>query len=104
MLSSPDARRWRRVRFPGFHSIRGFATDRTTVIAVGAGTIARQSDPSASWQLETIGLGKFQTGVAFGDGRFVVVGHNGGVLLSTDHGASWSSVASGVTQNLDAVV
>jgi hypothetical protein len=104
MLSSPDARRWRRVRFPGFHSIRGFATDRTTVIAVGAGTIARQSDPSASWQLETIGLGKFQTGVACGDGRFVVVGHNGGVQVSRDGGMTWSPGTSGVTDNFDAVI
>jgi hypothetical protein len=74
------------------------------VIAAGAGTVARQASPTAAWQLETVGLGRFQTGGAYGDGRFVVVGHNGGVLLSTDHGASWSSVASGVTQNLDAVV
>ena len=43
-------------------------------------------------------------GVERGDGRFVVVGHNGEALVSSDGGASWSPAVSGVTQNLDTVV
>ena len=103
LLSSPDGRHWQRVAFPGFHSIRSFATDGTAMIAAGAGTVARRASPTATWQLEAVGLGRFQTGVAYGDGRFVVVGHNGGVLVSTDGGATWTTADSGVTQNLDAI-
>jgi hypothetical protein len=104
LLSSPDGAHWRRQPFPGFHSIRAFAMDGTSVIVAGAGTIARRAQPSGAWQLEPVGLGRFQTGVAYGDGRFVVVGHNGEALVSTDGGASWSAAVSGVTQNLDAVI
>lgn len=103
LLSSADGARWARVRFPGFHSVRSFATDGTSVIAVGAGTIARRGSPGAPWQLQSTGFGRFQTSVAYGDGRFVVVGHNGESLLSTDHGRSWLPTPSGVTQNLNAV-
>ncbi|HTA05072.1 MAG TPA: hypothetical protein VK774_01810 [Solirubrobacteraceae bacterium] len=105
MLSSRDAVRWRRVvGYPGFHSIRSFATGGTSEIAAGAGTIALRPAPNVAWQLLPVGLGKFQTSVAYGDGRFVVVGHNGESLVSTDAGATWSATTSGVTQNLDAVL
>jgi hypothetical protein len=104
LLSSPDGLRWRRLPFPGFHSIRSFATDGTSVIAAGAGTVARLPAPGDSWQLEPVGLGRFQTGVAYGGGRYVVVGHNGGLLVSTDGGASWTAAVSGITQNLDAII
>ena len=73
------------------------------MIAAGAGTIARRASLTAAWQLESVGLGRFQTGVAYGDGRFVVVGHNGGVLVSSDGGMSWTPASSGVGQNLDAI-
>lgn len=104
LLGSRDGSRWRHVSFPGFHSIRAFATDGRSVIAAGAGTIARRASPTAGWQLQSIGLGRFQTGVAYGRGRFVIVGHNGELLVSTDGGQAWTPSASGVTQNLDAVV
>lgn len=102
LVSSADGRRWTRVRFPGFHSVRSFATHGSSVIAVGAGTIARRSSPGP-WQLESTGLGRFQTGVAYGSGRFVVVGHNGELIVSANDGRSWTPSPSGVTQNLDAV-
>ncbi len=104
LLSSADGARWARVRFPGFHSIRSFATDGTSVVTVGAGTIARRASPGGHWQLESTGFGRFQTSVASGDGRFVVVGHNGESLVSIDRGRSWTPTLSGVTQNLNAVV
>lgn len=103
LISSADGRRWKRVRFPGFHSVRSFATHGLSVIAVGAGTIARRGSPTGSWDLESTGLGRFQTGVADGSGRFVVVGHNGELIVSSDDGRSWTPAPSGVTQNLDAV-
>jgi hypothetical protein len=103
LLSSADGAHWVRVRFPGFHSVRSFATDGISVVAVGAGTIARRGSPRARWQLESTGFGRFQTSVAYGAGNFVLVGHNGESLLSTDHGRSWIPTPSGVTQNLNAV-
>ena len=103
LLASSDARRWQLVRFPGFHSIRGFARAGGTIVAAGAGTIATR-DQTGRWSLVTYGLGRFQTGVAAGRGRFVIVGHNGETLLSTDAGRSWQPMRSGVAVNLDTVV
>jgi photosystem II stability/assembly factor-like uncharacterized protein len=103
LLASSDGRRWRRLAVPGFHSIRGFATDGSSVVAAGAGTVATRPAAGGSWQLQSIGLGHFQTGVAYGDGRYLVVGHNGEVLASTDGGATWQPQNSGVSQNLDAI-
>jgi photosystem II stability/assembly factor-like uncharacterized protein len=103
VLSSPNGRNWRRVDFPGFHSVRGFATDGSTVVAAGAGTIARLA-PGGEWELEQAGFARFQTSVAYGDGAFVVVGHNGEVQVSTDAGQTWTQVAAGVEVNLDAVI
>ncbi len=101
LIASADGRRWHRVAFPGFHSIRSFAGGGSAVIVAGAGTVARSV--GGSWDLEPVGLGKFQTGVAYGAGVFVIVGHNGEALVSRDGGASWSPANSTVTQNLDAV-
>lgn len=104
ILRSESGRRWHKVDFDGFHSVRAFASDGTTDVAVGAGTVARRPAPGQPWQLEEIGFGRFQTGVAYGKGRFVAVGHNGGVLVSTDAGATWSPGVSGVEVNLDTVL
>jgi photosystem II stability/assembly factor-like uncharacterized protein len=103
VLSSSDGRDWQRVDFPGFHSVRGFASDGSTVIAAGAGTIARLGPGATDWELEPVGFARFQTAVAYGGGRFVAVGHNGEALVSTDAGVSWTAATSGVEVNLDAV-
>jgi photosystem II stability/assembly factor-like uncharacterized protein len=104
VLSSPDARRWRRVDIGAYHSVRGFATDGANVVAAGAGTIARRAAGETSWELEPTGFARFQTAIAYGDGRFVIVGHNGEALASTDGGQSWTAGTSGVELNFDAVV
>jgi hypothetical protein len=103
VIRSRDGLRWGAGQFPGFHSVRGFASGGGTVVAAGAGTIARRSVSGGPWELEPAGTAKFQTGVAYGDGRFVVVGHNGGIQVSTDGGDTWTPAASGVEVNLDAV-
>jgi len=103
LLASPDGSHWHLVSFPGFHSIRAFANLNGTLVAAGAGTIARRTARSG-WSLQSFGLGKFQTGVAAGDGRFVIVGHNGETLVSTDDGLSWQAAHSGVAVDLDTVV
>jgi hypothetical protein len=104
LLASADGTHWQRRSFPGFHSIRAFATDGSSVVAAGAGTVADRRSAAGRWTLQSVGLGHFQTGVAYGDGRYVIVGHNGEVLVSTDGGASWQPSVSGVPQNLDAIV
>jgi photosystem II stability/assembly factor-like uncharacterized protein len=103
VLSSANGRRWQQVDFPGFHSVRGFATDGSTVIAAGAGTVATLAPEASEWDLEQIGFARFQTAIAYGAGRFVIVGHNGEVLVSTDAGQSWTQGPAGVEVNLDAV-
>ena len=103
LLASRDTRRWRLVRFPGFHSIRAFARAGSTLIAAGAGTIARR-DHTGRWSLVAYGLGRFQTGVAAGRGRFVIVGHNGETLLSIDNGRTWQPTHSGVDVDFDTVI
>ncbi len=103
LFSSASGRRWRAARFQHFHSIRDFATGDGTTVAVGAGTVARRS-LTGTWKLETVGLGRFQTSVAFGRGRFVVVGHNGEALVSTDGARTWAAATTGAAVNLDRVV
>jgi photosystem II stability/assembly factor-like uncharacterized protein len=103
LFSSRDGVRWRLVPFPGPFSIRDFATAGTTSIAAGAGLIARRAG-SGAWQLSSSGFERFQTSVAAGGGRFVVVGHNGEALVSTDGGRTWTGGNTGVEINLDRVV
>jgi photosystem II stability/assembly factor-like uncharacterized protein len=103
LFSSADGVRWRAVPFPGFHSIRDFATAAGVTVAAGAGTVARRG-AGGGWTLEPLGLGRFQTSIAAGAGRFVIVGHNGEALVSTDGGRSWSAGDTGVEINLDRVV
>jgi hypothetical protein len=103
LFSSRDGVRWRGVAFPGFHSIRDFATADGVTVAAGAGTVARRG-AGGGWSLESIGLGRFQTSIAAGAGRFVIVGHNGEALVSSDGGLTWSAGSTGAEINLDRVV
>jgi photosystem II stability/assembly factor-like uncharacterized protein len=103
LFASGDGIRWHRIRFLGFHSVRDFATSGATTVIAGAGTIARHV-AGGPWTLEPIGFGRFQTSVAAGAGRFVVVGHNGEALVSTDAGQTWTPGTTGAEVNLDRVV
>ncbi len=104
VLRSRDGTGWKRIPFPAFHSVRGFAAGGGALVAAGAGTIARRPSPGAPWELEAAGFQHFQTSVAYGGGRFVIVGHNGQALVSTDGGATWSASKSGTEDNLDTVI
>ncbi len=66
----------------------------TTTVAAGAGTIARRA-ANGTWMLEPVGFGRFQTSIAAGADRFVIVGHNGEALVSTNSGRSWGAVRTG---------
>jgi photosystem II stability/assembly factor-like uncharacterized protein len=102
VLSSRDGKRWAVVRFPGYHAVRGFAAGGGAVVAAGSGTVARRA-VGCSWQLESVGFQHFWTGVAYGARRFVIVGHNGTALVSSDAGATWTSATTGTAVNLDAI-
>lgn len=102
MLASREGRRWTVVNFPGYHAVRAFASRGGMIVAAGSGTVALRS-PGGHWSLQSIGFQHFWTGVAYGAGRFVIVGHNGTALVSSDGGASWTSVTTGIAVNLDAV-
>ena len=103
LFASVDGTRWQRVPLLAFHSIRDFATAGTTTVAAGAGTVARRGG-NGTWTLEPVGFGRFQTSIAAGAGRFVIVGHNGEALVSTDDGRSWTAGNTGAEINLDRVV
>ena len=102
MLSSRNGRGWRVVSFPGFHAVRAVAVGARTVVAAGSGTVARRA-PGGRWQLQAVGFQHFWTGAAYGAGRFVIVGHNGTALISTDSGRIWTPATTGVAVNLDAI-
>jgi photosystem II stability/assembly factor-like uncharacterized protein len=95
--------RWRRARFAAFHSLRDFATAGGVTVVVGAGTVGRRRS-HGRWEFEHVGLGRFQTSAAAAGGRFVIVGHNGEALVSTDSGRSWTSGDTRVDINLDRVL
>jgi hypothetical protein len=103
LFASGNGVGWRRLPILAFHSIRDFATAGTTTVAAGAGTVARRG-PGGQWTLESVGFGRFQTSIAAGAGRFVIVGHNGEALVSTDDGRTWTAGATGAEINLDRVV
>lgn len=103
LYQSTDAAAWRKGRGAA-HSIRDFATGDTTTVIVGAGTIARMGARQVNEAPQPAGFARFQTSVAAGAGRFVIVGHNGEALVSTDDGRTWTPGATGVDINLDSVV
>ncbi len=103
LFASADGIRWQQIHTQAFHSIRDFATGDGTTIAAGAGTIMRRG-ATGTWTLEPTGFGHFQTSIAFGAGRFVVVGHNGEALVSNDGGLTWTAGAGSGEINLDRVV
>jgi photosystem II stability/assembly factor-like uncharacterized protein len=102
VLSSRDGRRWTLVGFPGYHAVHAFAAHGDTIVVAGSGTVARSSG-SARWRLQPIGFQHFWTGAAYGAGRFVVIGHNGTALVSTDAGATWTAATTSTAINLDAI-
>ena len=86
-------------------SIFGMVYDGTTYIQYGSGgTILTASDPVAGpWTLRTSpSAANIFCGIA--QGGSVVLGCAGGVILrSTDHGASWSSISSAISQNINSI-
>ncbi len=61
------------------------------------------SQDGEQWEPAAVGPADEIQSVAFGDGRFVAVGRSGTVLLSLDHGATWTRQNSGASNDLTAV-
>ncbi|VGO17285.1 hypothetical protein PDESU_05881 [Pontiella desulfatans] len=84
--------------------LRGVAAGNGGFVAVGEnGTILRASQAAASWSLKTSNTPEHLNRVRFlgtsGSGQFYAVGNKGTLLNSAD-GISWSSMASGSTNDL----
>lgn len=63
------------------------------VVAGSAGYVARTSDDGASWTNQILNAAFGFEGAAYGNGRFVVAGHDGtntGVWTSLDGGFTWT--------------
>ena len=103
VLSSTDGKRWQRVDFPGFHSVRGFATDGGIVSPPAPARRPGWRRARANGSSSRSASRASRPAIAYGGGRFVIVGHNGEVLVSTDAGESWTQEPAGVEVNLDAV-
>lgn len=88
---------------PTANDLFGVESDATSQVAVGeAGSIIRSTDPTAAWTLQTSGVTTDLFAVTFGAGQFVAVGAQGTVLTSPD-GITWTTRASGTTQDLRGV-
>jgi hypothetical protein len=111
VLSSPDGVDW--TRHPAGAASYGWyagAHDGRRLVAVGVRVGAGNdrggavySDDGETWTLAAVpsGVGQMLS-VAQGAGRFVAVGEQGRIYLSTD-GSNWAAVPSGITNTLRAV-
>lgn len=113
VLTSPDGVAWTRRQSPANETYLALATSGARTVAVGVrpvgsppatfGALASSAD-GVTWLSSSSSLQDMPqlTSVAYGAGRFVVAGHAGTVLQSSD-GVNWTRVASGVTQHLLAI-
>lgn len=101
VLSSADGVRWGREATLAPFSIRELAEGNGVQVAAGAGIIATRPG-TGPWILNPAGDYRFKTGVAFGGGTFVVVGHAGGIVSSSD-GIQWTPAPVDTVGNLEAV-
>ncbi len=69
---------------------------------IGTGFIFVSQDGD-QWEAAAVEPADEIQSVAFGDARFVAVGRSGTVLLSLDHGATWTRQNSGASNDLTAV-
>jgi PKD repeat protein len=94
----------------GYVSLRGVASNGSTLIAVGStgwstwGTSGAILISSDGLSLENVGVSIDQRlfGAAYGDGVFVAVGESGTILTSPD-GLTWTPRSSGITTTLAGV-
>jgi photosystem II stability/assembly factor-like uncharacterized protein len=110
-ISEDKGANWSSEELETAYNLYGIAYGNSTLVAVGnQGKILTKTDGCTitnpeidiCWKPKTFGTDSLQ-GVAFGNvgtGRFIAVGMNGTILLSTDKGQTWTSVPSGYSDNL----
>ena len=99
ILSSKDGIAWYT------RSINSIVWDGTSnYLAVGDLGLALTSSDGTSWTLLTTPVSYNLHDVAWGDGRFVVVGENGTIISTADNGATWLTETSGTEETLRSVI
>ena len=81
----------------GFYAVA--ATTNETVAAGIHGLVATRSATTGAWQTQTLAGGRDFRGVAYAHGQYVAVSE-GGALLTSPDGLTWTSRDSTVTNNL----
>jgi hypothetical protein len=86
--------------------LEAVAVDPASNVAVAVGdnaAVYRNAGSSPTWErLPNVPFSDWLRGVAYGAGKFVAVGENGRIALSTD-GTLWDEAASGVSTHLNRV-
>jgi photosystem II stability/assembly factor-like uncharacterized protein len=88
-------------------NVNAFATDGTNIVAVGDNGTILLGTSGSTWTSATSVPGSASLyGVVYSSGKWVAVGTNGAIYVSTDSGANWavpSGTYSTVTQRLNGV-
>ena len=101
VTTSPDGLTWTDRPTTTDANLVGVTYGNGLFVAVGGGANGNEpaiitSSDGANWDVELLGAGRTPSSVAFGAGRFVIVGADGFVLTSDD-GNSWTERTSGTT-------
>ena len=78
----------------------GFSPDSNTWIAVGSNNTVLVKSGGGSWNNSPPANGATWWGVAYGNGKWVIVGTGGRIAISTDDGLSWTLSSSGSSASL----
>ncbi|MEW5993597.1 MAG: Ig-like domain-containing protein [Candidatus Zixiibacteriota bacterium] len=103
ILGSADGFDWEERNSGTLDWLFGVASKNQTVVACGLnGTIVTSTDNGSFWSVVPSGIDETLLDLSVVDDQFIVVGHRGTVLLSSD-GATWAPSATGTTKHLGGV-
>jgi uncharacterized repeat protein (TIGR02543 family) len=103
ILTSPDGKEWTAQTSGTAEDLYGVGAGNGTITAVGAtGTVLTSGD-GETWDGRTSGSTADLKDVLFTGGAFLAVGSGGAMIGSDDDGATWSTVASGITYGLTGI-
>ncbi|MDH5786167.1 MAG: fibronectin type III domain-containing protein, partial [Chromatiales bacterium] len=104
-LVSHGGTTWSAIEGHGGENIQGPASDGSGWVVVGNKGVVGRSTDGVSWNWLNRMCSTWTTGtnwlrVAYGNNKYVAVGQQGCIMGSTDGGATWTEVTSGVTADL----
>jgi len=106
ILTSSDGVTWiQRAGSPGASRLNGIAIGNSLILAVGEnGTVARSADNGVTWTFGSSGASGWLRGIIYNARTqlFTICGQ-GGALLSTPDGVSFTTLQSGTTSDLEAM-